>query len=175
MALQRSLKHSCRDIGRSPSSHKLLLVSLPNLHWTSRFCIALLRLRHLDSVHNVHSLVLQCGHCTIPHFSTVVGIGRLASSHKMLSTLCVALSSFTMQCALRFWGFSQHSVITYDTQTTSKIYPKSSIHATTLCALRPWRQHPFKFDIFSSAWIIIMVIIANSIIKTTYFILLLTE
>lgn len=101
-ALHLSLKHSCRRTGLSSSLHRALsTVWLLNQHTTCRCWMALFRLMHLDFAHNVQFVVAQCGHSIDPHLSIVSGTDNPASSHSSLFTLNVALSSRTIQWAVR--------------------------------------------------------------------------
>lgn len=62
-------------------------------------CVPVFQVKHLDSSHDFHSVNIHCGQSSVSHFWIVTGVGNLASSHRLLSTLCVMLLSFTMQWA----------------------------------------------------------------------------
>lgn len=166
-ALQRSFSHSCRDIGLSLSSHVSLELPLTDWQVTSLLWAALWRLRHFDDKHGVQSPATQREHSTPPHFSTTSGNERPASSHSALSTLCVALSSRTMQWALRNWKKCRKTkkkkeksfflLRKYGKTFCSKnisfiinqIYLKSHFCATALRTFGPGCNHPFEFHILS--------------------------
>lgn len=98
--LQSSLQHSCLVTAFSASSHRSLFESFPNLQNTSRFCNAVCQAKHLESEQEDQSVDIQRGHSMFPHFSTVSGMSRPASSHKLLSTFCVEFSNLTIQWAV---------------------------------------------------------------------------
>jgi len=57
------------------------------------------QVKQRDSSQGDQSLGTQCGQSSVPHFCIVGGVGRPASSHRLLSTFCVVLCRRTIQCA----------------------------------------------------------------------------
>jgi len=57
------------------------------------------QVKQRDCSQGDHSLGTQRGQFSVPHFCIVGGVGRPASSHRLLSTFCVVLCRRTMQCA----------------------------------------------------------------------------
>jgi len=61
--------------------------------------VPVFQVKHFDSSQGFQSVVVHWGQSSVSHFCMVTGVGSRASSHRLLSTLCVMLFSLTMQWA----------------------------------------------------------------------------
>lgn len=145
---------------------EMSLISTIRWFWIKiyRSCITETRLpvfqvKHLDSSQGFQSVVVHWGQSSVSHFCMVTGVGSRASSHKLLSTLCVMLFSLTMQwAALICIGKKQRFVLRSNAEnriwlvSNNNMSYLKSVAAASRRTIRPFRNDPFEFHALPVPW-----------------------
>lgn len=112
------------------------------------------QVKQRDRSQGDQSLGTQWGQFSVPHFCIVGGVGKPASSQRLLSTFCVVLCRRTIQCAALTWQkdnkHHQHIQLRIFQLIKKHKTNLEAISTTWLWALRPVCYHPVKLEIFWS-------------------------